>query len=213
MKSKFFVFVLLISYMGLIECEPPQLNVPDELVLVISPNGTNMSAFQKFELTCCGDKPVQWKTKVELSFFYYNSVHNDSGFYSTLMFRFASIVITGYFNCSYVGEEGGESKSTYIYVNDGINGFVKNYFNPKRVKVHLGDPMILDCRTSRPDIKVFLLINQKQVSRLQYKFDPRLGVTVEDLKGFPNQTQIKEIICLNNYSVSDKLTFKRKLSL
>ncbi|RXG70835.1 hypothetical protein Avbf_03628 [Armadillidium vulgare] len=51
------------------------------------------------------------------------------------------------------------------------------------------------------------------VSRLQYKFDPRVGVIVEDLKGFPNQTQIKEIICLNNYSASDKLTFKPEISL
>ncbi|RXG67311.1 hypothetical protein Avbf_18680 [Armadillidium vulgare] len=48
----------------------------------------------------------------------------------------------------------------------------------------------------------------KIVSRLQYKFDPRVGVIVEDLKGFPNQTQIKEIICLTNFSVSEKLTFQ-----
>ncbi|KAB7500559.1 hypothetical protein Anas_13004, partial [Armadillidium nasatum] len=69
--------------------------------------------------------------------------------------------------------------------------------------------MILDCRTTRPDnIKVSLLIKPKQVSRLPYKFDPRVGVIVEDLKGFPNQTQIEEIICLNNYSAFDKLSFK-----
>ncbi|RXG58410.1 hypothetical protein Avbf_14712 [Armadillidium vulgare] len=59
------------------------------------------------------------------------------------------------------------------------------YSVPRKVKVHLGDPMILDCRTSRPDIKVNLLINQKQISRLQYIFDPRVGVIVEDLKGLP----------------------------
>ncbi|KAL7631555.1 UNVERIFIED_CONTAM: hypothetical protein RMT77_018137 [Armadillidium vulgare] len=67
MKSKFLVFVLLISFIGLIECEPPQLNVPDELVFIISPNGTNgttESDFEKFELTCSGEKPVQWSTKV-----------------------------------------------------------------------------------------------------------------------------------------------------
>ncbi|RXG55564.1 hypothetical protein Avbf_17397 [Armadillidium vulgare] len=83
---------------------------------------------------------------------------------------------------------------------------------PHTVKVHLGDPMILDCRTTRPDIKISLLINQKQVSRLQYKFDPRVGVIVEDLKGFPNQTQIKEITLLtNNYSPYDILTFKPEI--
>ncbi|KAB7503045.1 hypothetical protein Anas_09397, partial [Armadillidium nasatum] len=130
-----------------------------------------------------------------------------------LTFTFASNLITGYFNCSYLGEEGRESKSTYIYVHNGIHGFVRN-FDSQTVKVHLGDPMILDCRTTRPDnIKVDLLINQKQVSRLQYKFDPRVGVIVEDLKGFPNQTQIKEIICLNNYSSSNKLIFKPEISL
>ncbi|KAB7502395.1 hypothetical protein Anas_12972 [Armadillidium nasatum] len=52
-----------------------------------------------------------------------------------------------------------------------------------------------------------------KVSRLQYKFDPRVGVIVEDLKGFPNQTQIKEITCLTNYSAYDKLTFKPEISL
>ncbi|RXG71187.1 hypothetical protein Avbf_03024 [Armadillidium vulgare] len=89
-----------------------------------------------------------------------------------------------------------------------------HYSKPKKVKVHLGDPMILDCRTSRPDnIKVNLLINQKQVSRLQYKFLPRVGVIVEDLKGFQSQTQIKEITCLSNYSDYDKLTFKPEISL
>ncbi|RXG62281.1 hypothetical protein Avbf_15780 [Armadillidium vulgare] len=51
------------------------------------------------------------------------------------------------------------------------------------------------------------------ISRLPYEFDPRVGVIVEDLKDFPNQTQIKEIICLNNYSDSDKLTFKPEISL
>ncbi|RXG67371.1 hypothetical protein Avbf_08839 [Armadillidium vulgare] len=84
---------------------------------------------------------------------------------------------------------------------------------PKTVKVHLGDPMILDCRTTRPDIKVYLLINQKQVSRLQYKFDPRVGVIVEDLKGFPNQIQIKEITCVTNYSGYERLTFTPEISL
>ncbi|RXG61246.1 hypothetical protein Avbf_08809, partial [Armadillidium vulgare] len=46
------------------------------------------------------------------------------------------------------------------------------------------------------------------ISGLPYKFDPRVGVIVEDVKDFPNQTQIKEIICQNNYSISGKLTFK-----
>ncbi|KAL7634683.1 UNVERIFIED_CONTAM: hypothetical protein RMT77_015060 [Armadillidium vulgare] len=84
---------------------------------------------------------------------------------------------------------------------------------PERVKVYLGDPILLNCRTTRPDINVRLLINQKQVSRLQYKFDPRVGVIVEDLKDFPNQTQIKEMTCVKNYSSSQKLTFKPEISL
>ncbi|KAB7495505.1 Platelet-derived growth factor receptor beta, partial [Armadillidium nasatum] len=205
---------------SLIECEPPQLNVPDELVFIISPNGTNgatESDFKKFELTCSGDKPVQWSTNVGSRLIDYQSVHNDSGFYSTIKFTSPSYVLTGYFNCSYIGEEGGDSKSTYIYIDDGRRGFVKYYFRPLTVKVYLGDPMILDCRTSRPDIKVnnikVNLLNQKQISPLPYKFDPRVGVIVEDLKSFPNQTQIKGIICFNNYSLSDKLTFKPEISL
>ncbi|KAB7507855.1 hypothetical protein Anas_11268 [Armadillidium nasatum] len=89
-----------------------------------------------------------------------------------------------------------------------------DYFSPQTVKVYLGDPMLLDCRTTRPDnIKVYLLINQKQVSRLPYKFDPRVGVIVEDLKDFPNQTQIKEITCLTNYSGFDRVTYKPEISL
>ncbi|KAL7638544.1 UNVERIFIED_CONTAM: hypothetical protein RMT77_011114 [Armadillidium vulgare] len=170
MKSKFLVSVLLISFIGLIECEPPQLNVPDELVFIISPNGTNgtttESDFQKFELTCSGDKPVQWSTKAQSKYFHYKSFHNDSGYYSTLMFTYAYSLVTGYFNCSYVGEEGGESKSTYIYVHNGNSGFALKFFEHRTVKVYLGDPMILDCRTTRPDnIKVFLLINHKQINK------------------------------------------------
>ncbi|KAL7631417.1 UNVERIFIED_CONTAM: hypothetical protein RMT77_018285 [Armadillidium vulgare] len=214
MKSKFLVFVLLISFIGLIECEPPQLNVPDEFVFTILPENIFGSNLAKFEMTCHGDKPVQWSTEVDSYILHYISVHNDSGFYSTIKFNVALKSHTGYFNCSYVGEEGGESKSTYIYMDDGINGFVRNSdYKPRTVKVHLGDPMILDCRTTRPDIKVNLLINPKQISRLPYKFDPREGVIVEDLKGFPNQTQIKEIICLTNYNASDKLIFKPEISL
>ncbi|KAB7502401.1 hypothetical protein Anas_10720 [Armadillidium nasatum] len=122
--------------------------------------------------------------------------------------------MTGYYNCSFVGEEGGESKSIYIYVHKGNSGFVMQDSEPKTVKVHLGDKMILDCRTTRPDnIKVYLLINPKQVSQLPYKFDPRVGIIVEDMKGFPNQTQIKEIICINNYNASNRLTFKPEISL
>ncbi|KAB7503115.1 hypothetical protein Anas_13050, partial [Armadillidium nasatum] len=60
---------------------------------------------------------------------------------------------------------------------------------------------------------LFTFVFSIKVSGLPYKFDPRVGVIVEDLKGFPNQTQIKEIICLNNYSVYDKLTFKPEISL
>ncbi|KAL7632883.1 UNVERIFIED_CONTAM: hypothetical protein RMT77_016790 [Armadillidium vulgare] len=175
MESKILVFVLLFSFIGLIECEPPQLNVPDEMVFIISPNGTTETDFKKFELTCSGDKPVRWSTKVRSFYLDYKGVHNDSGFYSTIMFRFPFNFLTGYFNCSYVGEEGGESKNTYIYVHNGYSGFVMYYSEPRRVKVHLGDPMILDCRTSRPDnIKVYLLINQKQVSlkfKLSYKIN------------------------------------------
>ncbi|RXG68008.1 hypothetical protein Avbf_08658 [Armadillidium vulgare] len=61
-----------------------------------------------------------------------------------------------------------------------------------------------------------LLTNQFwsiKVSRLQYKFDPRVGVILEDLIGFPDQTSIKEIKCKNNYSNEEELIFYPKLSL
>ncbi|RXG55695.1 hypothetical protein Avbf_11607, partial [Armadillidium vulgare] len=76
---------LLLLLLGFIECEPPQLNVPDELVFIISPNGTKKSDFLKFELTCSGEKRVQWNTEVDSFHFNYKSVHNDSGYYSTIM--------------------------------------------------------------------------------------------------------------------------------
>ncbi|RXG54919.1 hypothetical protein Avbf_11651 [Armadillidium vulgare] len=56
-----------------------------------------------------------------------------------------------------------------------------------------------------------ITLKNNDISRLPYKFDPRVGVIVEDLKGFPNQTQIKEIICLTNYNASDKLIFKQNI--
>ncbi|RXG72522.1 hypothetical protein Avbf_02832 [Armadillidium vulgare] len=51
------------------------------------------------------------------------------------------------------------------------------------------------------------------VSRLPYKFDPRVGIIIEDLKGFPNQTQIEEITCLNNFNRYNRLTFEPEISL
>ncbi|RXG59299.1 hypothetical protein Avbf_12945 [Armadillidium vulgare] len=61
-----------------------------------------------------------------------------------------------------------------------------------------------------------LLTNQFwsfKVSQLQYKFDPRVGVILEDLIGFPDQTSIKEIKCKNNYSNEEQLIFKPLISL
>ncbi|RXG53425.1 Vascular endothelial growth factor receptor 2 [Armadillidium vulgare] len=61
-----------------------------------------------------------------------------------------------------------------------------------------------------------LLTNQFwsiKVSRLQYKFDPRVGVILEDLIGYLNQTSIKEMKCKNNYSNEEELIFKPEISL
>ncbi|RXG54454.1 hypothetical protein Avbf_10924 [Armadillidium vulgare] len=61
-----------------------------------------------------------------------------------------------------------------------------------------------------------LLTNQFcsiKVSRRQYKFYPRVGVILEDLIGFPDQTSIKEIKCKNNYSNEEQLIFKPEISL
>ncbi|RXG56568.1 hypothetical protein Avbf_09610, partial [Armadillidium vulgare] len=52
-----------------------------------------------------------------------------------------------------------------------------------------------------------------KVSRIQYKFDPRVGVILEDLIGFQDQTSIKEMKCKNNYSNEEELIFKPKISL
>ncbi|RXG62187.1 hypothetical protein Avbf_13991, partial [Armadillidium vulgare] len=58
------------------ECVWTRLNVPDEVVFVIGEketkdlgfnknfNYTTKSDLSKFELTCSGDKPLQWSTKL-----------------------------------------------------------------------------------------------------------------------------------------------------
>ncbi|KAL7635468.1 UNVERIFIED_CONTAM: hypothetical protein RMT77_014537 [Armadillidium vulgare] len=131
MKNKSLVFVIIVLSIGLIECDGLELNVPDEVVFVIGENETEElgfknftftteSDFKNFELTCSGNKPVQWishNIKVLPNILDYASVYNDSKYYSTLTFKSADNEITGYFNCSYIGEEGGDSKSTYIYVH------------------------------------------------------------------------------------------------
>ncbi|KAB7506090.1 hypothetical protein Anas_03390 [Armadillidium nasatum] len=45
--------------------------------------------------------------------------------------------------------------------SNGIQSTKK--LNFRCTHVHLGDPIILDCRTTSPDIKVNLLINKKQI--------------------------------------------------
>ncbi|RXG56041.1 hypothetical protein Avbf_17624 [Armadillidium vulgare] len=71
---------------------------------------------------------------------------------------------TGYFNCSYEGENDGASKSTYVYMYDGTSGFVVDNLHPQTVKVDIGDPIILDCRTTRPDIKVSVFEKDNEVN-------------------------------------------------
>ncbi|RXG51029.1 hypothetical protein Avbf_19019 [Armadillidium vulgare] len=39
-------------------------------------------------------------------------------------------------------------------VNEGKSGFIVDNEHPETVKVDIGDPIVLDCRTTRPDIKV-----------------------------------------------------------
>ncbi|RXG67295.1 hypothetical protein Avbf_15203 [Armadillidium vulgare] len=61
-----------------------------------------------------------------------------------------------------------------------------------------------------------LLTNQFcsiKVSRRQYKFYPRVGVILEDLIGFPDQTSIKNIECRNNNSNKEQLIFRAEILL
>ncbi|KAL7632249.1 UNVERIFIED_CONTAM: hypothetical protein RMT77_017433 [Armadillidium vulgare] len=229
MKNKSLVFVIIVLFIGLIECDELELNVPDEVVFVIGEKKTkelgfknfNISTesdFKNFELTCSGDKPVKWithKTEDWQYIFDYKSARNGSKYYSTLMFKSADNTITGYFNCSYIGEEGGDSKSTYIYVHDLKADFVflRQIPYSETFKVYLGEPIRIDCRTARPDIEVILYIDDMKVSRLLYKFDPRVGIILEDLIDFLNQTSIKEIKCKNNFSIDEELNFEPLISL
>ncbi|RXG67365.1 hypothetical protein Avbf_17721 [Armadillidium vulgare] len=99
MKNKFLLFVIIVLFIGLIECDGLELNVPDEVVFVIKEketkdlgfnknfNYTTISDFKKFELTCSGDKPFPlliliWK--FGKAYLDYTSVHNGSKYYSTL---------------------------------------------------------------------------------------------------------------------------------
>ncbi|KAB7504603.1 hypothetical protein Anas_14703, partial [Armadillidium nasatum] len=51
------------------------------------------------------------------------------------------------------------------------------------------------------------------VPRIQYKFDPRVGVILEDRISFPNQTRIRELKCKNNYTNYEELILRPKISL
>ncbi|KAB7494224.1 Vascular endothelial growth factor receptor 1 [Armadillidium nasatum] len=68
---------------------------------------------------------------------------------------------TGYFNCSYVGENDVASKSTYVYMYGSESSYNMGQVDSlwiictlRLLKLDIGDPIILDCRTTRPDIKV-----------------------------------------------------------
>ncbi|KAL7643766.1 UNVERIFIED_CONTAM: hypothetical protein RMT77_005772 [Armadillidium vulgare] len=175
-----------------IECEPPQLNVPDELVLRIPPYNRMNTDFEKFELTCSADKPVQWSTEVDSEYLHYNTVQNDSGFYSTIMFTQANSVVTGYFNCSYVGEEGGESKSTYIYVDAEISLRKPLIENHNRSVYLVGEEITLNCSTH---------MSEKYKPHFEWTL-PNINA-IRELKEFTNKSLSISTLLIKYASLSD----------
>ncbi|RXG54056.1 hypothetical protein Avbf_13384 [Armadillidium vulgare] len=83
---------------------------------------------------------------------------------------------------------------------DGTSGFVVDNLHPQTVKVDIGDPIILDCRTTRPDIKVSVFKKDNEIPRNKYKFNPRVGVTLEGRNYIGSELQ-----CRNNISNDKKL--------
>nr|WOX59922.1 receptor tyrosine kinase PVR2B1a [Carcinus maenas] len=145
-----------------------------------------------FELLCEGDKPLKWSWN--------SSLHKDDAeihdaqqeiqqypYKSTLSVFEVRAGDTGFYNCYYEDttdiHTGSDSvASTYIYVYDGETIFV----NPNSfvsVSVKTNEKLVLDCRTTLPNVTLLLEKNEQPFNMDSYnvRWDPKIGFVLLSL--------------------------------
>ncbi|XP_047470761.1 LOW QUALITY PROTEIN: vascular endothelial growth factor receptor 2-like [Penaeus chinensis] len=157
---------------------PPRLNVTESVVI-----DTRSESF--LSLRCEGTETLNWNwttglpadheiLKIE------HTMHlsSDYPYVSTFTILQPDIVDTGYYYCFYNSSVNPatdfvNATRTYVYVHDGQTGLIQsNGF--EHIAVTTSEKMILDCRTTLPDIEVKLFKNDEEITS-EVLWDSRVG--------------------------------------
>ncbi|XP_069949613.1 vascular endothelial growth factor receptor 1 isoform X2 [Cherax quadricarinatus] len=154
----------------------PRLNVSDELVVHTSQ--------RYFSLRCEGTEPLQWNTTGQLLLddaVITSDTHpgSDYPYSSTFTVNDLYTADTGYYYCFYAGMAEESGAKTYVYLHDGVSGFVHSGAAVHSIQVTTADKLVIGCRTTLPNITVALKKESEEISSVEW--DPRIGFVFHNI--------------------------------
>ncbi|XP_042888408.1 vascular endothelial growth factor receptor 1-like isoform X2 [Penaeus japonicus] len=157
---------------------PPRLNVTESIIV-------DTRNINYVSLRCEGMEPLNWNWTSELPMDdsilkIEHTMHFGSDYPHVSTFTIIDPVImdTGFYYCFYsdagtLATDTVKATKTYIYVHDGSSGLLQsNKFD--HLVVTTSDKVILDCRTTLPDIEVKLYKNDEEITS-EVQWDSRIG--------------------------------------
>lgn len=201
---KFFLpLVLLFCQAGWVfGSNPPRLNVTDTVV-------TDLRDISYLSLRCEGTEKLHWNWTTDLPadddiVKIEHIIHTGTDFphVSTLTITQPDTIDTGYYYCFYSGAgnlatDTTKAAKTYVYVHDGQTGLLhSNIFD--HIQVTTSDRVVLDCRTTLPDIKVQLFKNDEEITS-EVQWDSRIGfirrnLVIQDSGPYRCQSEYGEVM-------------------
>ncbi|XP_063586336.1 platelet-derived growth factor receptor beta-like [Penaeus indicus] len=157
---------------------PPRLNVTKDVII-----DTRKEFF--LSLRCEGTETLNWNWTTGLppdeeilKIEHTEHPNTDYPYVSTFTITHPEIVDTGYYYCFYNSSanpatDAVKATRTYVYVHDGNTGLLQsNGF--EHITVTTSEKMILDCRTTMPNITVKLFKNDEEITS-EAQWDSRVG--------------------------------------
>ncbi|XP_071536960.1 vascular endothelial growth factor receptor 1-like [Panulirus ornatus] len=193
----------------------PNIDEGDELVVF-----TSEDDFSNFSLHCEGTRELRWDwnstgtsaLSLNDGFLSIQSKNYPNAVYpfvSTLMVRKPETSDTGLYQCFYSDEadttDTDVKAQTYVYVHDGETGLV-NILH-RRLTATVGDRLVIDCRTTLPNITVELWKEGVLVKPDEERifFNPREGFI------FSNVVEEDDGIYICSTSYSDRIKHNVRL--
>ncbi|XP_069175475.1 vascular endothelial growth factor receptor 1 isoform X2 [Procambarus clarkii] len=178
------LLVLVWHVGGAWSSRPPRLNVSEEVAV---------TSEEIFSIRCEGTEPLYWNWTsqyLENGTEYLTITHEqhhgtDYPYVSTLTMKDLYSSDTGYFYCAYYDVEyynitTERADRTYIYVYDGQKDLVDEGRMLKNIRITTAETLVLDCRTTLPNITVQLWKDSNEISS-KFDWDPRIGFVQKNL--------------------------------